>query len=109
MGDAAPMINFNGVMLDRAGVTAALNERAEQIAGELDRVRIDCDLPCLANTISRAAGELQQQAVTALGHSPGVANFLVPYLLNALDALIRDVVRVESSNERRPDGSAGGA
>src|SRR4051812_7707388 len=98
MDDDSPVINFNGVMLDRDGVIAALKERAERIAGELDRVRFDCDLPYLADTLGQSAGELHQQTVAALEHGAGAASFLVPYLLNALDALIRDVAMVESSN-----------
>ena len=98
MGDDAPVINFNGVMLGRADVMAALTERSERIAGELDRVRFDCELPHLADTLGQSAGELYQRTVTALDRSAGAASFLVPYLLNELDALIRDVAMVESSN-----------
>ena len=92
-----PLIKFNGVILDRAGVMAALTERAERIAGESDRLRFDCELPYLADIVGQSAEELHQQTLTALDSEPDVANLLVPNLLNALDALIRDVVRVESS------------
>jgi hypothetical protein len=97
MGDDASAINFNGLMLDRAGVMAALHERAARITGELDRVRIDCDLPCLADTLSLSARELHEHAVTALENHAAAPN-VVPRLLTAFDALIRDVARVESSN-----------
>jgi hypothetical protein len=96
-GDDAPMIDFNGVMLDGAGVLGALKARAEQIAGELDRVRIDCDLPYLADALSLSAGELHEHAVAALHNSADAAND-IPHLLSAFDALIRVVALVESSN-----------
>jgi hypothetical protein len=97
MGDEPPAINLYGVMLDRAGVTAALQERAARIAGELDRVRIDCDLSCLADTVSRSARELHEHTVTAL-ENRRTAPHVVPGLFSALDALIRDLGRVESSH-----------
>ena len=92
------MIAFNGFKSDRAGVLAALKERAERIAGVLDRVRIDCDLPYLADALSLSAGELHEHAVTALDNSTGGADNAVPYLLSAFDALILVVAMVEWSN-----------
>ena len=98
MSDDTPGINVNGVMLDNAGVAAALQKRVAQIAGELDRVRIDCELPALADTLSRSARELHEHTVTAL-ENPATAPTVVPGLLTALDALIRDLAMVESSND----------
>src|SRR4051794_26472171 len=98
MGDDAPVIEFNGEWLDRAAVLAALEERAARIAGELDRVRVDCDLPYLAARIGLWAGDLQERAVSALDSDATPANVVIPPLLAALDALTRDVCMVESSN-----------
>jgi len=109
MSEDTPVINLHGVMLDKAGVVAALQERVARIAGELDRVRIDCDLPSLADTLSRSARELLEHTVTALEH-PATAPSVVPGLLTAFDALIRDLAMVESSNSfllvRLTDGSS---
>ena len=96
MGQHAPEINLCGVMLDRAGVMAALHERAARLAGELDRMRIDCDMPSLADTLSLAARELHNHTITALDDRAAAPN-VVPELFSALDALIRDLAMVESS------------
>ena len=98
MSDDTVGINVIGVMLDNAGVAAALQKRVAQIAGELDRVRIDCELPALADTLSRSARELLEHTVTAL-ENPETAPSVVPGLLTAFDALIRDLAMVESSND----------
>lgn len=82
--------------LNADDVRRAVRERAEQIAGECDRVRIDCDLPYLADVCGLAANDLATHIETALGNDVGGAN-VIPHLLSSLDALIRDLGMVESS------------
>jgi hypothetical protein len=96
-GEEAPRVLFQGRALSADEVKREVEDRSNRIAGELDRVRVDCNLPYLADTVSLAAHDLHEHVVTALGNEVGGTN-VIGHLLASYDALIRDLALVESSN-----------